>query len=79
MVGSVGNINNLYGAKVIIYKGLAFVSGDIIMKGYYKSEENPFFILNGEKWFNTGDYGKIDKDGNLYILGRESRSPYWTW
>lgn len=51
-------------------KGEIIVQGDNIMKGYYKQElETNKTIRNG--WLHTGDLGKIDEDGYLYIVGRK--------
>ncbi len=64
--------------RVIDEKGTIAVpgtSGEIcikssgVMKGYYKQPHlTTQTILNG--WLKTGDIGKIDEDGNLFILGR---------
>ena len=46
------------------------VKGDIVMQGYYKDAEKTARVLkNG--WFNTEDYGSINKKGQLVINGRK--------
>lgn len=46
------------------------VKGDIVMKGYYKAQERTNRILK-DGWFNTEDYGRINKKGQLIINGRK--------
>ena len=46
------------------------VKGDIVMKGYYKDQEKTDRVLK-DGWFNTEDYGHINKKGQLVINGRK--------
>ncbi|WP_077212881.1 class I adenylate-forming enzyme family protein [Bacillus dakarensis] len=49
--------------------------GGTMMKGYYKLPDKTQEVIwldeNGRKFLKTGDMGKIDEDGFLYILGRK--------
>ncbi|MFN8769609.1 MAG: long-chain-fatty-acid--CoA ligase [Neisseriaceae bacterium] len=46
------------------------VKGDCVMKGYYnRPDDTALSIVNG--WFRTGDIGRVDKDGYIYIVDRK--------
>ena len=46
------------------------VKGDIVMMGYYKEKEKTDRVLK-DGWFNTEDYGHLNKNGQLVINGRK--------
>lgn len=46
------------------------VSGENVMKGYYKNEEATQNVFTEDGWLKTGDLGTIDSYNRIYIRGR---------
>ncbi len=49
--------------------GEVFARGQNVMLGYFNNEAATNQVLQ-DRWLKTGDLGRIDEDGNLYIVGR---------
>jgi fatty-acyl-CoA synthase len=50
--------------------GEILVRGPAVFAGYFEAEEASAEVLRGG-WLHTGDLGRIDPDGHLYVLGRQ--------
>ncbi len=69
-VGSVGR--PIPGTSVKIAEdGEVLLRGPIVMQGYWQNDEANAEVFDSERWFKSGDLGKIDEDGFLYIVGRK--------
>jgi long-chain acyl-CoA synthetase len=49
--------------------GEVVARGQNVMLGYYNNEEATEAVLH-DRWLRTGDLGRIDEEGNLFIVGR---------
>jgi O-succinylbenzoic acid--CoA ligase len=52
-------------------EGEILVRGPVVMKGYFGQQSDTERVLEGG-WLHTGDIGRIDPDGYLYVLDRRS-------
>jgi long-chain acyl-CoA synthetase len=51
-------------------EGEVCVNGPNVMKGYFKLPDKTREVLEEDGTFHTGDLGRFDEDGFLYIIGR---------
>lgn len=67
---SVGALLNGYECKIDEETGEILLKGASVMKGYYNQPELTAEVITEDGWLHTGDIGKMDSDGYLYITGR---------
>jgi long-chain acyl-CoA synthetase len=51
--------------------GEIWLKGPMVMKGYYNLPKETADVLTADGYFKTGDLGRIDNDGYLFITGRK--------
>ncbi|MFA7659410.1 MAG: AMP-binding protein [Candidatus Gastranaerophilaceae bacterium] len=69
-LASVGRPLNSFEAKIDPKNDEIMLRGPSVMKGYYNQPEMTAEVLEPDGWLHTGDIGRIDKDGHIYITGR---------
>jgi long-chain acyl-CoA synthetase len=75
VIGSVGT--PLPGVEVRIDEpnendvGEVLIRGPIVTAGYYHNSEATEQAFTSDGWFRSGDLGRLDREGHLYIIGRK--------
>ncbi|MFC1932449.1 class I adenylate-forming enzyme family protein [Chloroflexota bacterium] len=77
-LGSVGQALPVWEVKVVDGNGRDLppnqagevIVGGPLMKGYYNNPQATAEVIKGD-WLYTGDIGKVDESGNLFITGRK--------
>ncbi len=76
-IGSVGTVIDK--CRIVIDKTLTgpespdgeiVIYGPNVMQGYYKKPESTKEVMTADGGFKTGDRGRLDEDGFLFITGR---------
>ncbi len=74
VIGSVGTPipGNELKIKNINSEGIGevWLKGNSVMPGYFNNPEANKEVFDSEGFFNSGDLGRTDKNGNLYLTGR---------
>jgi long-chain acyl-CoA synthetase len=69
-VGSVGK--PIPGTTIkIADDGEVLIKGPIVMKGYWQNDAANTEVFTNDNYFRSGDLGKLDDEGYLYITGRK--------
>ena len=69
-VGSVGK--PIPGTTIkIADDGEVLIKGPIVMKGYWQNDAANAEVFTNDGYFRSGDLGKLDDEGYLYITGRK--------
>ena len=69
-IGSVGK--PIPGTSIkIADDGEVLIKGPIVMRGYWQNDAANAEVFTEDGWFKSGDLGKLDDEGYLFIVGRK--------
>ena len=73
--GSAGKVSPLPSVETNVSEnGELMVRGPNVMLRYHRAPEETAKVLSPDGWFRTGDLGRIDADGYVWITGRAKRT-----
>lgn len=67
-IGTIGKLQGEIACKIV--DGELLFKGPVVMKGYYKDQEETDKIIK-DGWIHSGDMGYCDENGFYYITGRK--------
>lgn len=75
VIGSVGTPLNGVEVKIDYPDeagvGEVLIRGPMVTAGYYRNPEADSEAFTPDRWFRSGDLGRFDRGGHLYIIGRK--------
>ena len=72
---SAGKVPDCRGVETKVGEGgELLIRGPCVMKGYFREPECTAAVIDADGWFHTGDVGRIDEEGYVWITGRASRT-----
>ena len=72
---SAGRVSCAPGVETAVSEtGELLIRGPNVMKGYFGMSESTAAVFDEDGWFHTGDRGRIDDDGYVWVTGRISRT-----
>ena len=72
---SAGRVSSCPGVETKVGDGgELLIRGPSVMKGYFRDPARTAEAIDSDGWFHTGDVGRIDEDGYVWITGRLSRT-----
>ncbi len=74
-VGAQGAVSQAPGVETKVSDaGELLIKGPCVMKGYFRDEAATARAFDADGFFRTGDLGRIDEEGFVWITGRASRT-----
>ncbi|MFT4972663.1 MAG: long-chain acyl-CoA synthetase, partial [Saprospiraceae bacterium] len=70
VTGSVGKALPDVDLKIDEATGEIMMRANFVMQGYYKDPEKTAEVIDADGWLRTGDQGRINDNGHLFITGR---------
>jgi acyl-CoA synthetase (AMP-forming)/AMP-acid ligase II len=66
--GSCGRVTP--GAELRVVDGEIHIRGPVVMAGYLDAPEATAAMIDADGWLRTGDLGRVDTDGNVFVVDR---------